>query len=325
LSSPDGSASRPLRRDLVKRFHALPASEERYGLAEGPVWDGDRKRVLWVDINAGAVHTGSLTSGRVIHDTVLHFPGTVGAVVSSHEGELLVAGARGLHHVSAEGFVSPGRQLLDEHAPSRLNDGGCDPAGRFLVGSLALDGRSNEEVLIRVDHDGLITVLDGDLGMSNGLAFTPEGDRLYSIDTTAGIVWTREYEAITGAVGPRSQFLHLGGDNPDGMCADEHGNLWIAMWGGGQVRCYSPAGEFVAVVEVDAPNTTSVAFVGATLDALLITTASEQLSDEQRACHPDSGRLFIAQVGVSGAPVQHWAGTDRTSAAHGTTTSTNGR
>ena len=117
----------------------------------------------------------------------------------------------------------------------------------------------------------------------------------------------------------------LGGDNPDGMCADEHGNLWIAMWGGGQVRCYSPAGEFVAVVEVDAPNTTSVAFVGATLDALLITTASEQLSDEQRACHPDSGRLFIAQVGVSGAPVQHWAGTDRTSAAHGTTTSTNGR
>jgi sugar lactone lactonase YvrE len=296
----------------------VPASEDRYGLAEGPFWDGDRNRVLWVDINAGAVHSGSLPSERVIHESVLHFPGTVGAVVSSRDGERLVAGERSLYRVSSDGFVSPGAQILDKHAASRLNDGSCDPAGRFLVGSLALDERSNEEMLVRVEQDGRIVVLDGDLGMSNGLAFTPEGDRLYSIDTTPGIVFTRDYNATTGAVGPRSEFLHLYGESPDGLCADRDGNLWIAMWGAGQVRCYSAVGQLVAIVDVAAPNTTSVAFVGAALDALLITTASEQLSDEQRARYPDSGRLFVAHVGVSGAPVRLWAGSDATSSLPGT-------
>lgn len=302
----------------MKRFHAVPASEERYGLAEGPFWDGDRDRVLWVDINAGAVHSGALSAERVIHESVLQFPETVGAVVSSRAGERLVAGARCLYRVSADGVVGPGAQILDEHIASRLNDGSCDPVGRFLVGSLALDDRSGEEILIRVEQDGRIVVLDSNLGMSNGLTFAPEGDRLYSIDTTPGIVFTRDYEATTGAVGPRSEFLHLYGESPDGMCADSQGNLWIAMWGAGQVRCYSPMGQLVAIVDVAAPNTTSVAFVGAALDTLLITTASEQLSDEQRARYQDSGRLFIAHVGVSGAPVPLWAGSVATSTLPGT-------
>ncbi len=309
LSSPDGIASRPFRRHLVKRFRALPTSEQCYGLAEGPVWDGERERVLWVDINAGAVHTGTLSAAGVAHDAVLRLPGTVGAVVCSRQGELLVAGARRLHTVSAEGVVRPGPRILSERTASRLNDGGCDPAGRFLVGSLALDDRRHDEVLVRVGEDGRIVVIDTDLGMSNGLAFTPRGDQLYSIDTTPGIVWVRDYNPATGAVGRRHEFLHLDGDNPDGMCADEEGNLWIAMWGAGQVRCYSPAGEHVAVVDVAAPNTTSVAFVGTTLGTLLITTAFEQLSEAQRACHPDSGRLFTADVGVRGLPVPVWSGT----------------
>lgn len=320
MSSPDGIASQPPRRHVVKRFRAVPASEDRYSLAEGPFWDGDRDRVLWVDINAGAVHSGTLSAERVIHESVLHFPETVGAVVGSRNGERLVAGARRLYRVSADGTVSPGAQMLNERTASRLNDGSCDPAGRFLVGSLALDGRSGEEVLIRVEHDGRIVVLDSDLGMSNGLAFTSEGDRLYSIDTTPGVVFTRDYDTTTGGVGPRNKFLHLHGESPDGLCVDRDGNLWIAMWGAGQVRCYSPMGQFVASVDVDAPNTTSVAFVGAALDMLLITTAFEQLSDEQRARYPDSGRLFLVDVGVCGAPVSPWTGSDATSALPGTPT-----
>jgi sugar lactone lactonase YvrE len=92
------------------------------------------------------------------------------------------------------------------------------------------------------------------------------------------------------------------------MCADAHGNLWVAIWGAGQVRCYSPAGEQRAVVDVPAPNTTSVAFVGQSLDTLLITTASEQLSGTQLDRYPDSGRLFTARVEVSGVPVPPWTG-----------------
>jgi sugar lactone lactonase YvrE len=308
LSRPDGSASPPLRRHLVKRFQAVPASEECYGLAEGPFWDGDHNRVLWVDINAGTVHAGTLSAQRVTGHTMLQLRETVGAVVSSRHGELLVAGARRLYTVSPEGAISPGPPILPERIASRLNDGACDPAGRFLVGSLALDDRAYEEVLVRVDGDGQIVVLDDDLGMSNGLAFTPEGDQLYSIDTAPGIVWIRDYDSAAEAVGHRREFLRLEGGKPDGLCVDGRGNLWIAMWGSGQVRCYSPSGDPLAVVDVAAPNTTSVAFVGASLETLLITTASEQLSDAQRSRYPDSGRLFAADVGVSVLPVPPWSG-----------------
>ena len=291
----------------MKRFRARPAGDARCGLGEGPVWDGDRNRVLWVDINAGAVHTGTLDAERVTRDSVLELPGTVGAVACARDGELLVAGARRLYRVSPEGSVSLGPQLIADGSASRLNDGACDPAGRFLVGSLALDDRVDDEVLVRIDGEGHIDVIDDDLGMSNGLAFSPAGDQLYSIDTVSRIVWIREYDFRTGAVGRRREFLRLDG-SPDGMCADDEGNLWIAIWGAGEVRCYSPAGTQGAVVDVPAPNTTSVAFVGQTLETLLITTASEQLSGTQRARYPDSGRLFTAHVEATGLPVPAWTG-----------------
>jgi len=292
----------------VKRFHAVPATDERYVLAEGPYWDGDRDRVLWVDIAAGEVHAGRLAATRVIPEAMLAFPETVGAVVSSQGGELLVAGARRLYTVSAAGAVSPGAEIIDADTASRLNDGCCDPAGRFLVGSLALDDRVQDEILVRVEPDGSIFVIDDDLGLSNGLAFSPDGTSLYSVDTLSGTVWIRDYDATTGRVGQRRTLLEVDG-KPDGLCVDQEGGIWVAMWGSGEVRCYSVAGDQLAAVDVAAPNTSSVAFIRPALDTLLITTASEQLSDAQLARYPESGRLFTADVGVRGLPVRCWAGT----------------
>jgi sugar lactone lactonase YvrE len=92
------------------------------------------------------------------------------------------------------------------------------------------------------------------------------------------------------------------------MCTDAAGNIWIAIWGRGQVRCFTPAGEHVATVEVPSPNTTSVSFVGERLDRLLITSAREQLSDEQLSAYPKAGHLFLCDVEVTGAPVPAWNG-----------------
>jgi sugar lactone lactonase YvrE len=291
-----------------RRFRAVPASEQRYGLAEGPVWDGHRERVLWVDINAGTVHSGALLGEGLTEETVLQMPETVGAVLCSDAGELLVAGARRLYTVALDRTITEGPRIIPEERASRLNDAGCDPAGRCLVGSLSLDHRQGQEVLVRVDRDGSVTVLDADLGLSNGLAFTPDGTRLYSIDTTPKTVWIRDYNVEDGAVGPRRELLRITRGSPDGMCVDSFGNLWIAIWGAGEVRCYSPAGEYLAIIDVSAPNTSSVAFVGSSLETLLITTAAEQLSAAQLVAYPDSGRLFTVDVGVSGLPVTPWAG-----------------
>jgi sugar lactone lactonase YvrE len=210
--------------------------------------------------------------------------------------------------VSEGGAVEDWIEIIPEGTRSRLNDGGCDPAGRFLVGSLPLDGRSGEEVLVRVDGHGAVDVIDNDLGLSNGLGFTPSGDTLYSTDTRPGVIWVRPYDASTGTVGPRREFLRIERGKPDGLCVDRDGNLWIAIWGAGEVRCHAADGALIAVVAVAAPNTSSVAFVGAELDTLLITTASEQLTESQLAEYPDSGRLFTVDVGGRGLPVPLWAG-----------------
>jgi sugar lactone lactonase YvrE len=286
---------------------ARPAGPGVHALGEGPVWDPARERLLWVDIVAHAVHEGRLDprNGRVTRTATTTFPTTVGAVAVSAGGDLLVAERQVLTRVGADGRRTQVARVLPEGRASRLNDGAVDPAGRFLVGSLAQDRARGGEVLVRLDRDG-VTVLDDDLDLSNGLAWSPAGDRLYSVDTIPGLVRVRDYDPDTGAVGERRDWIEIGDGHPDGMCADAEGNLWIAVWGGSRVECRSPAGDLLAVVEVDAPHTSSVAFAGPDLDVLVITTATRDLSAADLARHPASGRLFTARVGAAGLPVAYW-------------------
>jgi len=294
--------------DATPRFPAHVASSHICTLGEGPVWDAARERVLFVDIDAGTVHEGRLAGDRVEVTATRSFDETVGAVAVSADGDLLVAGARALIAVTGDDVRREvGPAVVPAGARRRLNDGACDPAGRFLVGSMALDDAQGRDVLVRLDGDAL-TVLDDDLTLSNGLAWSPDGRLLYSTDSTPRVVWVRDYDVATGAVGPRREWLRLRDGTPDGMCADAEGHLWIAVWGAGQVRRYDPAARLVAVVDVPAPHTSCAAFVGPRLDRLLITTATSQLRAEQLADHPDSGRLFLAGVGVTGLPTTPWAG-----------------
>ncbi|GAA3452105.1 SMP-30/gluconolactonase/LRE family protein [Dactylosporangium matsuzakiense] len=289
------------------RYPARPATESTYALGEGPVWDAPRNRLLWVDILASTVHEGSLDpSGTIEPGRSWTFADTVGAVAVTADGALLVAERRTLTLVGTDGTRTEVARVLPEDRESRLNDGAVDPAGRFLVGSLAQDDRKDEEILVRLDDSG-IAVLDADLGLSNGLAWSPGGDLFYSIDTLPGLVRVREYDPVTGAVGQRRDLLTIAGDgHPDGMCTDAAGNLWIAVWGGARVECRSPAGELLGVVEVAALHTTSVTFAGPDLDTLVITSAARGVPRERRADYPDSGRLFTVKVGAHGLPSTPW-------------------
>lgn len=290
------------------RWTASPASAEVFGLGEGPVWDAPRRRILWVDINAGAVHEGRLDGGQVVRTWSRSLDRTVGAVVCSAAGDLLVAGTHSLMTVTAAGVRLPGPAIIAPRPERRLNDGACDPAGRFLIGSMALDETRGGETLVRIEADRTVTVVDDDLTLSNGLAWSVDGTLLYSIDSVPGVVRVRSYDAATGAIGPRRDWLRIEGGTPDGMCLDASGQLWIAIWGAGQVRRYTSDGQLTGVVDVPAPHTSSVAFIGDDLDRLLITTATTDLTPRQLAAHPDSGRLFLADVGVAGLPSTPWAG-----------------
>jgi sugar lactone lactonase YvrE len=290
-------------------FTATVATDGQYELGEGPVWDEARERVLWVDINPGVVHIGHLDGGIVTPNAEMRFGESVGAVVADADGALLVAGARRVYRVVGEGQVAVHADLVPGAKASRLNDGACDPAGHFLVGSMALDGRRGEECLYRIEDGGQVTVLDDDLTISNGLAWSPAGDVMYSVDTIPGVVWARAYDPATGECGERSEVVRLDrGGWPDGLCVDTDGNLWVAIWAGGEVRCYAPSGERLATVAVPAPHTTSVAFAGPGRDELLITTATDQLTAPQLEQNPLSGRVFVAHVGATGVPITPWSG-----------------
>ncbi|MEV4276875.1 SMP-30/gluconolactonase/LRE family protein [Actinoplanes xinjiangensis] len=280
---------------MITRYAAQVATGTGHLLGEGPVWDAARRRLLWVDIVAGEVHEGRL-DGRIEPVRTWSFDRSVGAVAVAESGDLLVAEERTLTRVHTDGSRTHLARVLPDEAPGRLNDGAVDPSGRFLVGSLGGD----REVLVRFENGGCTTI-DDDLTLSNGLAWSPSGDRFYSVDTLSRHVYVRDYP--TGA---RSVLFTVTDGHPDGLCVDAAGNLWLAVWGGGRVECRSPAGELLAVVEVDAPHTSSAAFAGPDLDVLVITTATEDLSPADLARHPLSGRLFTARVGVAGLPTPYW-------------------
>jgi sugar lactone lactonase YvrE len=286
------------------------ANPQVHELAEGPVWDPVRERLLWVDIPRGLVFEGVLRDDGtvdVVHEVA--FAGTVGAVAVAADGEWVVAGGEELLLRGPAGVVRPGPRILPPGCGRRLNDGKPDPAGRFLVGSLHLeDDDPTEELLAVLDTDGTVRVLDDDLTLSNGLGWTADGSRMYSIDTLRRTVYVRDYDARTGAVGPRTTFLTVEQGHPDGMCLDAQEHLWVAMYGLGQVRRYSPAGELVATVDVPAPHVSCVAFAGPDLDTLVITTATQDLRQDQLTRYPDSGRLFTASPGVRGLPQPSWSG-----------------
>ncbi|HZW42717.1 MAG TPA: SMP-30/gluconolactonase/LRE family protein [Agromyces sp.] len=306
----------------MRILKAIPATPEPYDLAEGPVWDPVRHRLLWVDIPQGLVLSGDLEpDGTVSAVARFAFPGTVGAIAIAPGGEWIVAGASALLIRTADGHQTPAQQVIPGGVGRRLNDGKVDPVGRFVVGSLRLDGASDTEVLARIEDDGRVTVLDDDLTLSNGLGWTADGSRMYSVDTMRRVVFARRYDPVTGEVGPREEWLTFADGFPDGMCLDAEEHLWIAMWGLGRVHRYTPDGELVAIVEVPAPHTSSVAFAGAELDTLVVTTATQDLTASQRAEFPHSGKLFTVRPGVPGLPQPFWNG--RSAAAVTTPTTTN--
>jgi len=290
----------------MKVFEAMPASVERFLLGEGPVWDGARERLLWIDIDDGAVLIGRLDGERVTVEDRLEFPGTVGAVAVAAEGRLLVAAERDLVVVDPDGSRLSVMRLIPDTEQRRLNDGKTDPAGRFLVGTCPTADRNQEEWLKRIEHDGSVTTIDAGLGLSNGLAWSCDGTRCYSIDSFRHVVWVRDYDPSTGAVGERSTFVRIEDGYPDGMCSDAEDHLWIAVYGRGEVRRFRPDGNLVAVVRVAALQTTSVAFAGPERDILVITTAGRGLTPEELSEYPDSGRIFTARVEVQGAEVSPW-------------------
>jgi sugar lactone lactonase YvrE len=289
----------------VSVYYATPASPARYVVAESPVWDAQNSRLLWVDVEVGNVFVGRLSDGMVETSAHYEIGDKIGAVVPGDDGTLLVAAQDRLVVIATDGSRRDGPSILSGTA-SRSNDGACDPAGRFLIGTYHFDERENQDTLQRLEYDGTLSLIDTDLSISNGLAWSIDGTLMYSTDSAKGIIWVRDYDVSTGEVGKRRPHVKIASGYPDGIALDSRGNLWIAIWGKAEVQSFSPAGEPGSIVRLPAPHVSSVTFVGENLDLLLITTAYRDLDTQGLEHYPDAGRLFLADVGVTGHPTTPW-------------------
>ncbi len=198
-------------------------------LGEGPRWDAATRRLLWVDIEAGALH---LFDPSREDDRAIPLGNRVGAAAPTGTGGVLVALADRLAVVDLDDESVRTLVEIPHGAGLRLNDGACDPAGRFWVGSMALDYATGAGALYRYSHSaGLERVLDA-VTLSNGLGWSPDGETMYYVDSMTYRIDRFDFDPSTGAVSDRRPFVAIerGAGIPDGLAVDHEGGIWVALW-----------------------------------------------------------------------------------------------
>jgi sugar lactone lactonase YvrE len=269
---------------------------------EGPVWDPVARVLRWVDMLAGDVLT--LGPDGVVER--LHVGNVAAAVRPRAEGGLVVAVERGFVLVDGEGRVGAERTAFED-PEVRMNDGGCDPAGRFYCGTMAYDMSPGRGSLFRFDPAGTVTrVLDG-LTISNGIAWSADGRRVHYIDSGTGRVDLFDYDVGSAELANRRPLATVDEQEgtPDGLALDSEGGTWVALFDGSAVHRYGTDGALDAVVRLPVSKVTACAFGGHSFNELFITTSRQDLFGD---AEPAAGAVFRVEVGVRGLPTPLFAG-----------------
>jgi sugar lactone lactonase YvrE len=258
-------------------------------LAEGPRWDAAAGRLLWVDIEGCALHV--LENGA---DRAIAFESMVSAAAPATGGAVLVGLADRLALVDLADESAHTLARLPHGPEVRANDGACDSAGRFWIGTMGLDETPHAGALYRYDT-GLQRVLDG-VTLSNGIGWTRDDTRMYYIDSATQRIDVFDFEQASGRVHDRRPFVSIDRSDgiPDGLTVDDDGGVWVALWGGSCVRRYDERGRLDSVLDVPGRNVTSCCFGGDDGRSLFVTTAA-----------PD-GNVYVTQPGVSGPPAHEF-------------------
>jgi sugar lactone lactonase YvrE len=279
------------------------------GLGEGPAWDARTGTLIWVDIHAGNVHVFSPSDDS---DRRIPAGEFVGCAAPRQKGELVLALQSGFatldldtENITHLGFPE------DIPAGHRFNDGKCDPAGRFLAGSMNDLEMTPTGRLYSLSPDGACRILLEGLGTSNGLAWSPDHRTLYFIDTPTRVVRGFDYDLSTGEIANPRPAVKIPADFgwPDGMTSDSDGMLWVALWGGACLTRWDPfSGKLLEKIPFPALNVSSCTFGGRNLSDLYVTTAREGMTRRQVEKYPLSGSLFRVRTPYQGAPTYTYGG-----------------
>lgn len=276
-------------------------------LGEGPHWDAASGRLHWVDILAPALHAGDPSTGD---RQVVAMPELVGSVIPRRSGGLVCATEAGIKVVAADGSLALFSPVEEDLPGNRLNDAKCDSCGRLWVGSLAIDTTPGKGALWRVDPDGSAHMMDRGFHISNGIGWSPDDRLMYFTDSGARTIWVYDFDAPRGEISNRRVFAEIDSFSgvPDGLAVDAEGGVWSAIWDGWNLTRFTPDGGIDRIVSLPVPRPTSIAFGGADLGTMFITTARIRLSAALLAEAPLSGSVLAFEPGVRGQPVSAFDG-----------------
>jgi xylono-1,5-lactonase len=271
----------------------------RCELGEGPWWSARENAIYWVDILRPALHRLSLADGALRSWSM---PERIGWVIERRARPGFIAGFQsGFAELSLDPLAI--RHVVDpepQYPANRMNDAKVDQHGRIWAGTMDYEIKRATGSLYRLDTDFSVALMDTGYLITNGPAFSPEGDYLYHTETGEGVVYRFEMTK-DGGIANKAPFIRFreGWGKPDGMTVDADGCLWVAHWGGGRVSRFTPDGEFERAVHLPASQVTSCVFAGERLDRMFVTSAAQGREGE-----PYAGALFEVDPRARGvAPV----------------------
>ncbi len=270
---------------------------------EGPIWDEAAGVLRWVDMLDGDVLTIS-PAGTIER---LHVAKVAAAIRPRANGGLVVAVERGFLVIEADGQIGTEHTAFTDSA-CRMNDGGVDRQGRFFCGSMAYDMVEPRGALYRFGANGEIATALEAVTISNGIAWSGDGKRMFYVDSATQRVDLFDYDPADGIPRDRRPLVRVSRDTglPDGIALDADGGIWVALWRGHAVHRYrADDGRLDAVVELPVDLVTACTFGGPDKDQLYITTSRVDLGTD---APPAAGAVFLVQPGVCGLPLGTFAG-----------------
>lgn len=281
--------------------------DARADIGEGPVWCPRDQVLWWIDIEVGALHRFNPASGA---DVRWLLPSMLGCVGLHADGGVVCALQDGFFRFDPE--MASHLELIAAISPrsvaTRFNDGVVSPGGRFLCATMRVRPPFDtpDQQLVALGRGGALSQVADGLRVGNGLAFSPDNDVLYLSDShpNANCIWAFEWDEAEGRASGRRRFLDFDGlpGHPDGAAVDADGCYWTACAYGWRVVRITPAGEVDRIVPVPVEKPTKVAFGGARLDTIYLTSIGRNLSPGSAARQPNAGGLFAFHPGVVGLP-----------------------
>jgi sugar lactone lactonase YvrE len=274
-------------------------------LGEGPTWDRGSSTLVWVDVLASEVHRYAPARDD---DAVLSVPQHVGAAKPRAMGGLVLNLRDGIALVDRDGAKT--WLVYWARDGVRGNDAAVDPAGRLWAGTMRYDTAAGGGWLARVEPSGSAKVVLDAVTISNGVGWSPDGTRMYYIDTPEQRIDVLDYDVDTGEATGRRPLCPVEGTDgsPDGLTVDADGCVWVALWGGGAVRRYTPEGVLDREIALPVDQPTACCFGGDDLTDLYVTTARTGLDESALAARPLSGSVLVLPGLGVGLPSTAFAG-----------------